>query len=362
MVNLPLIGWGLDLGFAYRDANLDNDHVIAQFLGMATATSMDEFQQSYADLQGMPWVNTMAADRTGRAWFIDGSATPALSDAAQDRFHERIRTDLIAALLLESRVALLDGSEPDDDWVDHPDARSPGLLPHRSLPQLERRDYVVNANDSHWLNHATERLEGYSPLHGLEGTARSLRTRQNLRTAERLVANGDLTLDAALHALWSNDSLSAELLCDEVVARATAAGSVAIDGRSVDLSAAATVLAAWDRRFELTSVGATLWRELIGGFPPDQLRAAGSLFARDFDPTDPVATPPAWRRHPPTATTRCSWRSVGPCSCWRVGGGPRRTARPRAVGPARRRTGRGPRWRRGRRGAQHLGPLRRSPR
>jgi acyl-homoserine-lactone acylase len=292
MVNLPLLGWGLEQGFTYRDANLDNDHVFTQFLGMCQATTMDELQAVFAETQGMPWVNTLAADRTGRAWFVDASATPNLTSAAMQRFRDRIRDDLVAALLFDSRVALLDGSDPGDEWQDEPGARSPGLLPFDRLPQLEVRDVVLNANDSHWANHPTERLEGYSPLHGLEGTARTLRTRQNLLTAQRLAATGDLTVERAVEALLSNESLSAELLCDDVIERARAAGvATAPDGEQVDLAPAAEVLAGWDRRCDLASVGAVLWRELMAGFDSKQMQAAGPLFAVDFDPTHPLTSP-----------------------------------------------------------------------
>ncbi len=291
MVNLPLLGWGLEQAFTYRDANLDNDHVMAQFLGMCQAKGMDEFQAVFAKVQGMPWVNTLAADRTGRAWFIDASATPNLSPEAIERFHDRLQNDLVAALLFDSRVALLDGSDPGDEWQDDPEARSPGLLPHDRLPQFERRDYVLNANDSHWLNHAANRLEGFSPLHGLERTARTLRTRQNLLTAGRLAATGDLTIGGVITALLSNESLSAELLCDDVIARARDAGTATAEGVEVDLVAAADVLAGWDRRCDLDSVGASLWREFMAGFDAKQMQAAGPLFAVDFDPAEPVATP-----------------------------------------------------------------------
>jgi acyl-homoserine-lactone acylase len=283
MINLPLLGWGLDLGFTYRDASLDNDAMLPQFLGMDTAASLDAFQASYAEVQGMPWVNTLAADRTGRAWFIDASTTPKLSPEAEARFLERIQTDLVAALLHENRVALLDGSDPGDEWLDDPAARVPGVLPYEALPQLERRDYVLNANDSHWLNHATERLEGYSPLHGLERTARSLRTRQNLRTAARLAAEGQVTIATAIEAMLSNESLSAELLLEGVVARGRAAGGEA--------ARAADVLASWDGRFDLGSRGAALWREFMGGFEAVHHREAGQLFAVAFDPEDPIETP-----------------------------------------------------------------------
>lgn len=291
MVNLPLLGWGTEVAFTYRDANLDNTAVITQFLAMDRATSTTDLERSFAEVQGLPWVNTLAADRTGRAWYMDASATPALSPEAQERFRTRVATDPIAALLYENRVALLDGSDPGDDWVDLPGARSPGLVPHDQLPQLERADYVVNANDSHWLTHPDALLEGYSVLHGFERIGQSLRTRQNLRTVARLAADGSQTVASVLDAVLSNDSLSAEMLRDDVVSRLEAAGTAEVEGTTIDLHPAADVLRAWDGRVDLTSAGAALWRETVAGFPEADLRQAGALFATPFDPDDPVATP-----------------------------------------------------------------------
>ncbi|HYI60370.1 MAG TPA: penicillin acylase family protein [Acidimicrobiales bacterium] len=291
MVNLPLLGWGLDTAFTYRDANLDNTAVIEQFLGMDRARSMDDLQRVFAEVQGLPWVNTLAADRTGRCWYIDASATPNLSPEAEVRYRQRVETDFVAALLLENRVALLDGSDPGDDWVDEDGARSPGLVPHTRLPQVERRDVVVNANDSHWLTHPDELLEGYSPLHGFERTPRTLRTRQNLKVATGLAASGDVTVEAVAEAVLANESLSAELLRDAVVARARAAGKVEAEGQVVDVAAAAEVLAGWDGRYDLASRGAALWREVVAGFAAGELLDAGPLFGEGWDPADPVATP-----------------------------------------------------------------------
>mgnify|MGYP001057367019 FL=1 len=289
MVNLPLLGWGTEVGFTYRDANLDQTGVLAQFLAMDRARGMDDLQSALRG--GLPWVNTLAADRTGRAWYIDASSTPNLSAEAQERFRRRLETDPVAALLYESRVALLDGSDPGDDWVDDPTALRPGLVPFDRLPQLERRDYVANANDSHWLAHPDEPLTGYSVLHGFERTPQSPRTRQNHRVVQRMIADGPVTRERATAAVLGNESLTAELLRDAVVERARAAGTVTVAGEEVDLGPAADVLAAWDGRVDLDSVGAVLWREVMGTFPPADRLDAGPIFAVPFDPDDPVATP-----------------------------------------------------------------------
>lgn len=291
MVNLPLLGWGLETAFSYRDANADNDAVLQQFLGMARARDLDEFRAVFAEVKGLPWVNTLAADRSGRVWYTDASATPKVSAEATARFVERISTDLIAALLIENRVAMLDGSDPGDEWVEAPGARSPGLEPPDALPQLERTDYVINANDSHWLANPAEPLEGYSRLGGPERSPLSLRTRQNLMTVMALARRGGVTVDDLVDAVFCNRSLSADLLLDAVVTRCRAARSVAFGGAEVDLTAAADVLAAWDRRADLGSEGAALWRETMRGFTPKDWVSAGPLFGTAFDPADPVSTP-----------------------------------------------------------------------
>ena len=291
MLNLPLLGWGTEVGFAYRDANLDNTEVVEQFLRMGMATDMDAFQEVFRSIRGMPWVNTLAADATGRAWYADASATPRLTEGAQQRFRARVQDDFVAALLIQNRIALLDGSDPDDEWQDHPDARSPGLEPPGALPQVERRDVLVNANDSHWLTTEAEPLVGYPVLCGFERTPRSLRTRQNLRLGAALAARGGVTTADLLDAVFDGGSLSAELLRDGVVQRCRAAGTVVVEGHEADLVRVADVLEAWDGRFGLVSAGAVLWREFMAGFDDAAWRDAGPLFAVPFDPDAPTGTP-----------------------------------------------------------------------
>lgn len=291
MLNLPLLGWGTEVAFSYRDANADNLGVLEQFLGMCRARSLDEFRSVFHTAKSLPWVNTLAADGHGDIWYADHSATPALSDAATERFLRRLDEDLIAALAFENRIALLDGSEPDDDWVVHDGARSPGLEPPHRLPELSARDVVANANDSHWLNHPEHTLEGYPVLCGLERTPRSLRTRQNLRLAALLAERGDVSLDDLVDVVFANASLSAELLRDAVVDRLRAVGSIVHAGATIDLVPAADVLAAWDLAAGLESVGVVLWRELLTSLPETAWKSAGPLFSVDFDPDDPLATP-----------------------------------------------------------------------
>jgi acyl-homoserine-lactone acylase len=291
MLNLPLLGWGTEVGFSYRDANVDNHAVLEQFVRMGQAGSVGELRQVFHEVKGLPWVNTMAADVHGDAWYTDASATPRLSAGAQARFVARAEDDFVGSLLYQNRIAMLDGSDPDDDWLDHPDARSPGLEPPDALPELLTRRVVINANDSHWLNASDHPLTGYSVMGGLEATPRSLRTRQNLRLADALAERGGISADDLLAAVFDNSSLSAELLVDDVVARCRDKGVLVVEGHPADLDRAADVLAGWDRTFDLEARGALLWREFMSGFPDSAWLDAGPLFSAAFDPEDPLGTP-----------------------------------------------------------------------
>ena len=83
----------------------------------------------------------------------------------------RRENDFVTRTALDNRVVLLDGSDPQFEWVDEPGARDPGLVPFADMPQLERRDYVFNANDPYGVANAEEFITGVSPLHGARRAA-----------------------------------------------------------------------------------------------------------------------------------------------------------------------------------------------
>ena len=91
--------------------------------------------------------------------------------------------------------------------------------------------------------------------------------------------------------MFDNASLTAALLRDAIVERCREAGSVDLGDERVDLEGAAEVLARWDGAANLDSVGVVLWREVLCRFDDAAWKSAGALFAVDFDPDDPVATP-----------------------------------------------------------------------
>ncbi|MEI2790504.1 MAG: penicillin acylase family protein [Steroidobacteraceae bacterium] len=138
------------------------------------------FQRAVADHQGLPWVNTLAADREGRAWYVDASTTPKLSDEAnarlprepEDRPHHPAR-------LQPAAWRCSTGPIPRFEWQTDPAAPEPGILAFADLPQIERDDHLFNSNDPYWLPHLEARIAEHPALCGLFHEKLSARTRMN---------------------------------------------------------------------------------------------------------------------------------------------------------------------------------------
>lgn len=296
IINFPGVGWSPKRTLTVRDANSNNTGFQTQRMAMNRARSLDEFKKAHADYNALPWVNTIATSADGRAWYADTSSTPNLKPEAIAALMKRKDSDPLTKMAWERGMILLDGSNSLNEWVNDPATRA-GVIPYSRMPQLERKDFVFNANDSFWLANPRQLLTGFSPLQGLEGTARSLRTRMNvLLLADTSPTgptgkDGKFSLDELAAAALSNRSLSAELLRAEIVKRCQATPSVTLEGQAVDLRKACAVLAAWDGRYDVESTGAVLWREFTTQYEAGEMQKAGALFQHDFNPADAVNTP-----------------------------------------------------------------------
>ena len=310
IINFPGLGWTPSTTLTYRDANIDNDEFAEQYVAMMAAQSFDEFVDAHREHQGIPLFNTIAVSNDGRAWYADTSATPNLSAEAEALYLERLDSDPITGIARDNGVVLLDGSDSRFAWEEAPGARDPGLVPFDEMPMVERSDYVFNANDSFWMPHATEMLEGdYSRLHGTQQTERSLRTRENATVLSvsgpgtPAGDDGTFTGEELRDATFANVAYSARILREQVVARCSAAtvvdvpelmgddGAVALPAESVDVTAACGVLAGWDGVYDLDSRGAVLWREMLAAVQRDVPDGLDALWAEPFDAARPVDTP-----------------------------------------------------------------------
>ena len=273
--------WTAQNAYALADVNADNFRLTNQWVEYDMAKSVGDLRRASAKVQGNPWVNVIAADSAGRAYYADDSVVPNVDSALQ----KRCSTSSKAPLLLTAGVILLDGSKQSCAWGNDRDAVAKGILGPKALPRATRRDYVENSNDSYWLPSARFRLAGFPRIIGPEGTARLLRTRLGLVQAEQRLAGTDglgekgFTIDTMKAVFNANRNLSAELAKDAVVQGCTASAAP-------DLLQACAVLAAWDGHADVGSRGAVLWRETWS-----RLAAAGVPWTVPFDPADPVNTP-----------------------------------------------------------------------
>src|ERR687897_3620779 len=277
---------------------------------MLTADDFDEFIDVHQRINGVPLFNTIATSRSGRAWYADTSATPNLSEEAIAAYEATLESDPIVAIAAENGAVLLDGSDPRFEWVEEDGARDRGLVPAADQPVVERDDYTFNANDSFWMPHATEMLEGdYSPLHGMQATARSPRTRENATVLGDTTANGParddgaFTLEELAGAALQNHGYTSRALLGDVVSRCQGVTTVdvpALEGEeataglpaaAIDVSEACGVLSEWDGVYDLDRSGPPIWRELMTGFEFGDLTEAGALWADAFERDRPVDTP-----------------------------------------------------------------------
>lgn len=319
ILDFPGAGWTDTSTITFRDANIDNDEFIDQYMSMMQAGSLDELIDVHRKINGVPLFNTIATSADGRAWYADTSATPNLSKEAIARYQASLISDPFVGLAKQNGAVLLDGSDPGNEWVVVDGARDPGLVPYSEMPMVEHSDYVFNANDSFWMPHATEMLEGdYSILHGPQDTARSVRTRENATVLGDTSAtgpsgpDGKFDLDELTTAALQNHGYTARALLDPVVERCRTTESVRLDAlvddkgveqlpsATVPLAPACDVLARWDGIYDLDRPGAALFREFASRFDSADFTSAGPLWAEAFNPADPVATP-AGLAKPPTS-------------------------------------------------------------
>ncbi len=149
----PELGWTEQRAMTYRDANVHNGKVVEQWLALARSAGVTDVRDAIADVQGIPWTNTMAADDQGRVLYADAAATPNLSTSAVAEWQA-------------NPLGILDGSRSANDWQRAAGAREPGLLPFALQPQQVRTDYLANANDSHWIANPAAPTRGLFALAG----------------------------------------------------------------------------------------------------------------------------------------------------------------------------------------------------
>ena len=278
-----LMSWTPVSFFALRDANAEHLRTIDTFHNMAKAGNVRQLLAAQDEGSGMPWVNTIAADRAGNVLYADHSVVPNVpDDMAQE-----CMTPVGRVLFQMAGLPGLDGTRAQGDcaWHTDEDATRPGIFGPENLPHSFGKDWVVNANDSHWLPRPDERLEGFARIIGCEECRRSLRTRVVYRyVTDRLAGTDGLARNRSVShrtlRLFQHENrvFGAELAREN--------GDLAAVCESAGGGEACEVLARWDGRSDVGSVGTHIFQEFWR-------RAQGvtALWQVPFDAADPVGTP-----------------------------------------------------------------------
>jgi hypothetical protein len=189
-----LMPWSRTSVFAMRDANAEQLRTLDTFHNMAKAHDVTSLLAAQDRGAGMPWVNTIAADRKGRVLYADHSVVPNVPDDLV----QKCSTPTGVALEKVAGLPVLDGTRAQSDcaWRNDADAERPGIFGPSNLPKEIRRDWVANANDSYWLPNPKQPLEGYAGIIGCEKCERTLRTRMVDRyVLDRLAGTDGLAKD-----------------------------------------------------------------------------------------------------------------------------------------------------------------------
>ncbi|WP_328336299.1 penicillin acylase family protein [Streptomyces violaceus] len=280
--------WTSTTAYALYDPNASNLRFSDTSLGFSKARSTDEVLASLARHQGIPWVNTIAADRAGHSLYTQSQVLPRITDGLA----ERCSTELGRTTYPASGIAILDGSRGDCALGSDPDAVGPGIFGPARMPTLKNAPYVENSNGTAWMTNADRPITGYERVFGTVGTQLGLRTRGGIEDVAAMADKGRLTVRDLQRQQFANRVPAGDLAAEDVARTCaalpggTATGS---DGEPVDVSEACGVLKAWDRTMDTGSRGALLfdrfWRRLEQTVPP------GQLWKVPFSAADPVRTP-----------------------------------------------------------------------
>ncbi|MBI2243431.1 MAG: penicillin acylase family protein [Nocardioides sp.] len=280
VLNAPslFMGWTKGSFWAFRDANAEHLRTFDTFLAMNMASSVRNLLRRQDRGGGMPWVNTVAADRAGDVLYADHAVTPHVTDARA----RRCMTPAGQLIFSVAGLPGLDGTRASTGcaWGTDEDAQRPGILGPSHLPEVVRRDWVMNANDSYWLPNDEVRLTGYPRIIGCESCERTMRTKVVMAyVRDRLEVGKETPRTLAAH---------------EHANRVYAAEVARVGGRldrvcdATGLVAACRVLHDWDGRSDATSsAGAAIFQEFVR--LADQ-RDVG-LWEVPFSPAHPLTTP-----------------------------------------------------------------------
>jgi acyl-homoserine-lactone acylase len=291
---LPL-PWNSQTAFAIDDANAGSLRLLNHFLATDQARSVAQELSILKRYEGLPFVNTVAADSAGHALYASIMAIPDVTDARA----ARCDTALGAQFFEQIGLPVLDGSRRSCDWGTDPDSAVPGIFGAAQEPSLMTSDFVENSNNSYWLANPAHPLTGYSAIIGgtsPPGTDIGLRARSALAMVTGRISGTDglgppgFTFQDMKNLMFSDIQYGASLVKPQLVTmcRAFPGGLAPTSaGGTIPVGDACDVLAAWNGRENIGSRGALLFRL----FWDEALATPPGPWSTPFNPASPLSTP-----------------------------------------------------------------------
>lgn len=241
---------------ALRVAGLDRPHLIEQFLNMAKATNLGEFETSISQLQ-LPMFNILYADRAGDIAYIFNGLVPVRNGRGDRDWSQSVPGNTSQTL-----------------WTQY--------HAYEELPRLinPQTGWLQNTNDPPWSSTfppqlAPQDYPAYVAPQSLGNAAELFRTQRSLKM---LLEEDKMSFDEMIEAKFSSRLELSDRLVDELIAAAkTRDNPIALE--------AAKVLENWDREARDKSKGAALF----GLWSLSMNR--NNLFAIPWNASDPLNTP-----------------------------------------------------------------------
>ena len=291
-----LTGWPNRDGkvFAIRDVAMDNQRIGTTIVGMLTAKSFDQFINTIRDNLGLSFINTIAVNDQGEAFYGDYSTVPYLTDqqlqdcqpSATGQLINRVSVNLMRNPL---GIPVLAGNRSECNWIADPESPQEGLIPGGQLASIRTNHYASNSNDSYWLANLENPMTGYLKVMGGEEYQVSLRTQLALLQIQERINGTDGLDDNPLFSLRNLQAvalaarnLAGEWFLDDLLTLCR----VYPEELTNKASRACEVLAQWDKKTNIESIG----NQVFYLFWQKAQRIA-NLHREPCDPKRPIDTP-----------------------------------------------------------------------
>ena len=300
LLGLPLFPWTPAIGFALGDVNANNFRYLNHFIKTNQAQSVREYHAIQERYQGIPWVNSLAADSKGEAYYTMNGAIPnvperegePVPDHARPRDRQRARPADPRRVALRLHVGAGIRAR-----------RTRDCCRTRACPTASGATTCTTETTATGSPTRRAPLEGFDRIVGIERAEVTPRTRLGLVMMRDRLAGRDglpgrrFNLSILERVALGNRQYLGELWRDRIVEICRANPTI----NGVDVSAACDVLARWNLRDDLDAPGALLFRRFAArAYPATQSLPTGTEgsaelgdrgFSEPFDPNRPVDTP-----------------------------------------------------------------------